>query len=167
LIKDGAALLDNVNVLRVGFLAPEFSLPDTDGEIISPMGQLDESFLALCFFPPNPDEKVKRYLKDLNAGLPESASQMPMKVVAVSPARGIYLDRLKNEMKLDYPILSDHRFKVSRKYHLIDSTKFGTSIHFSIFVIDSDHIIRQRVSEYPGYSEYHPQGFRNMILGLL
>jgi peroxiredoxin len=164
---NGKVFLDNVNVLRVGFFAPEFSLPDTHGEIVSPLGQLDDEFLALCFFPSEPDERVKGYLKDLDTGLPDSASQMPVKVTAVSPVRGIHLKRLKDNLKLDFPVLSDHKFDVSRKYYLLDSASYGKSIYFSIFVIDGEHIIRHRVTEYPGYSEYDPQRFRDTISGLL
>lgn len=159
--------MDNVNVLRPGFYAPDFSLPDSEGEIISLRRYTDDGFCALCFFPAEPGERVRRYLRELNSGLPNTLSDYPVKVIAVGAAKTIVLKKLKGELKVDYPLLSDSRLQVSRRYYLIDSSSFGTSIYFSVFVLDSELIIRHRVAEVPGSTQFDPGEFRAAVSRLI
>lgn len=155
--------MDNVNVLRTGFIAPDFSLPDSSGEIFTLSSHLRDCFLALCFFPASPGDRIKGYLKDLNSGLPKTSTGLPVVTVAVTPEKTNSAAELRKDLKLDYPVLSDSKLKVSERYYLTDSDSFGTSVHFTIFVIDYDRIIRHRVSDYADYSLYDPGRLRETI----
>lgn len=159
--------MDNVNVLRVGFFAPDFSLPDTSGEIFSLKENLRENLVAVCFFPAYPDEKIKGYLRDLNTGLPPTSSGVPIKVVGITPEKTGAAATLKRNLKLEFPVLSDQKLIISGKYYLVDSDSFHTSVHFSIFLIDEERVIRHRVSEHAGFSEYNPKRFREIISKIL
>ncbi|MEE9554848.1 MAG: redoxin domain-containing protein [candidate division Zixibacteria bacterium] len=159
--------MDNVNVLRAGFFAPDFSLPDSSGQVFSLKENLKDNFLALCFFPANPEVKIKKYLTDLNSGLPVTSSGINVRPVGICPDKINILAGLKNELKLDFPVLSDQKFDVSRGYYLSDSSGLNLSVHFSIIVIDNDRIIRHRVSEHGGLSEFDPDKFRANISGLI
>lgn len=159
--------MDNLNVLRVGFVAPDFSLPDSSGDMYSLGDSLKSGYTAVCFFPTNPDDKIKSYLKDLNKGLPATASGNPVNVVAVSIEKTGILARLKDELKLKYPVLSDQKSRIAERYYLLDSGKFAPSAYFTVFVIDDECVIRHRISEYPGMSEYNSEKLRETISKLL
>jgi len=163
----GESQMDNVNVLRMGFIAPEFSLPDTHGQIFSLKDNLEGQYLAACFFPAGADNRIKGYLRDLNSGLPTTSTGIQVDLVAISPERANMLVKLAEELKLTYPILSDHRLTVSSRYYVADSNDFRPSVHFSVFVIDDELIIRHRVSEVRGASGFDPGELRSEISGLL
>lgn len=139
--------MDNVNVIRNGFIAPDFSLPSSEGNIVSLKDCLSDDFLALCFFSGSDDKRIRAFLSDLNGELPKSISGYGYKVVAVSPEKPHRLSKLKKELDLDYPLLSDERMNVCGRYYVVDSEKPGRAVHFSIFIIDDELIVRHRISE--------------------
>lgn len=155
--------MDNVNVLRTGFFAPEFSLPDTHGQIFSLKDNLEERYLALCFFPAGADIRIKGFLKDLNSGLPKTSTDILVSVAAISPDRTDLLAGLSEELGLTYPVLSDHQLTVSNRYYVTDSEDFRPSVHFSVFVIDDELIVRHRISEVHGVSVFNPGELRSAI----
>lgn len=159
--------MDNVNVLRTGFFAPEFSLPDTRGQIFLLKDNLKEQYLAVCFFPAGADKKIMGYLKDLNSGFPKTSTGMQVNIVAISPERSNSLVKLAEELRLTYPVLSDHKLTVSSRYYVTDSNDFRPSVHFSIFVIDDELIIRHRVSEVQGISGFDSAELRSTISGMI
>lgn len=159
--------MDNVNVLRTGFVAPEFSLTDTRGQIFSLKDNLADRYLAVCFFPTGADERIRGYLKDINSGLPTTSTGMRVNPVAISPERINLLVKLVEELKLTYPVLSDPKLDVSGRYYVIDSGSFQPSVHFSVFVIDDELIIQHRVSEIKGISKFDPGELRSTISGLI
>lgn len=139
--------MDNVNVIRKGFIAPDFSLPSTDGNIISLKDSLSDDFLALCFFSSSSDNRIRAILSELNGELPKSMSGYGYNVIAISPEKIHRLSELKNGLDLSFPLLSDERMNVCRRYYVADSEKPGRHVHFSIFIIDDELIVRHRISE--------------------
>jgi peroxiredoxin len=159
--------MDNVNILRTGFVAPEFSLTDTRGQVFSLKDNLADRYLAVCFFPAGADKRIKGYLKDLNSGLPATSTGVQVNLVAISPDRVNLLVKLVEELKLAHPVLSDPKLDVSSRYYVTDSGSFQPSVHFSVFVIDDELIIRHRVSEIRGISRFDPGELRSNISGLI
>lgn len=140
-------MMDNVNVIRNGFIAPDFSLPSTDGKIVSLRDCISDDYLALCFFSGCENGRIRTFLSDLNGDLPKSAGGYGFNVIAISPEKIHHLTRLKNELDLNFPLLSDERMVVSRRYYIEDNQRPGHAVHFSIFIIDEELIVRLRVSE--------------------
>jgi peroxiredoxin len=159
--------MDNVNVLRTGFYALEIGLPDTNGDLYQLKDHLSGNFLAVCFFPDGDNEKVNSYLKDLNQSLPKTASGLPVNLVGICPHRVDGVKKLKEKLRLNFPILSDHNLMISTKYAVVDSYSAKPSVHFTIFVIDDYGLIRHRVSEVPGLSKYVADDFRVAIAKLV
>jgi peroxiredoxin len=159
--------LDNVNVLRTGFLAPDFSLPDTGGSIFSLRGSLEGNFICLCFFPAGDGDRIIGFLKDLGQGLPTTASGLTVRIVAISPQKLNHLQRLAGKLKLEFPVLSDIGSRVSRQYYVVDSKSPKPSVYFSAFVIDDEGIIRYRAIEVAGFSKFNPEGLRVEIARLI
>ena len=152
--------MDNVNVLRTGFYALDFALPDTNGDIYKLSDHLKSNFVAACFFPNGENEKVNAFLKDLNQGLPNTASGLPVNVVGICPKLVDNLKLFIVNLKLSFPVLSDHQLLVATRYHVVDSYGIRPAVYFSIFVIDDYCLIRFRASEVPGLSKYLPEEFR-------
>jgi peroxiredoxin len=164
---DREKVMDNVNVLRVGFMAPDFSLTDTQGRLFSLREGLKDGFLAICFFPGGPGARIKGYLKDLSSGLPASAAGIPVQVVGICPDRVNSLEKLGEELKIGFPVLSDSRLSVASRYYVVDSGSFRPSVYFSVFVVDDGGIIRLRASEVPGLSVFSVEELRSEISGLI
>ena len=136
--------MDNVNVLRVGFMAPDFSLSDTQGRSFPLKENLGDAFLAICFIPAGPGARVKGILKEPSGGLPASATGIPVRVVGISPERVNLLSKLGEELKVGFRLLSDGRLTVASRYYVIDTSSFQPSVHFTVFVVDDGGIIRYR-----------------------
>jgi len=159
--------VDNVNVIRTGFFAPDFSLPDTLGEVFTLSENISDNLAVICFFSSNPDDTVKGYLRELDGGLPRTASGVESKMVGIIPGKIVTAAKLKDELKLNFPVLSDQKLTVARRYYVVDSASFETSVYFSIFVVDSEGVIRYRVSEQAGYSEYDFAKLKSAISTIL
>lgn len=156
-------VMDNVNVLRIGFYAPDFSLADSNGDLFILKENLKDTFVCLCFFPDTDNDKIVGYLKDLNAGLPSTASGLPLKIVTVSPVKPKRLKELKDKSKFNFAMLSDAQMDVSQKYHVDNSGGPKPSVYFSVFIIDDGGIIRYRMSEVAGLSKYLPEELKSEI----
>jgi peroxiredoxin len=159
--------MDNVNVLRSGFYAIDFTLTDTQGDIFHLQENLDGKFTCLVFFPSGEIEKISNFLKNLSQGLPNSAAGLPVKIVAIGSEKVNHLNNLKEKLKLNYLVLSDSRLFVSNKYYVVNTSSAKPSVYFSIFVIDDAGIIRYRASEVPGFSRYSPEELRAAISRLI
>jgi len=159
--------MENVNVIRTGFMAPEFALADTQGEIFDLKDNLSGNFLCVCFFPDGDNDKVITYLRDLNQGFPATAAGLPINVIGVSPARSSRLKALKEKHKLNFPILSDPHLSVCSRYYIVNSYSPKPAVHFSVFIIDDAGIVRFRSSEIPGISRFSFDELKSEIPKLL
>ncbi len=159
--------MDNVNVIRTGFMAPDFSLPDTQGNILSLKEFIRDSFAAVCFFSDEQADRVQSYLKDLNSALPETASGLPVSVIAVSPEKISKLSQMKEELELSYPVLSDNGMVVSRKFYVVNSSDPKPGVHFTVFVVDDEGIVRHRVSEVDEVSKFDFNLLKSKISALI
>ena len=159
-------MADNVNVIRDGFFAPDFALSSTDGRVVSLKDFISDNFLALCFFSGRDSNRIKSILSELNKGLPRTLYDYDVRVVAISPDKINKLTNLKNELGLDFPLLSDTRLDVCNLYYIMDTKKKAPFVHFSIFVIDNEGIIRQRAIETPE-NEFRMDKFKEEISKLI
>lgn len=159
--------MDNVNVIRSGFFAIDFTLTDTQGDVYHLKDNLAGHFTCLVFFPNGEIEKVNNYLKILNQELPNTASGLPVNIVGICPEKVSHLSQLKNKLKLTFPILSDSRQLVSKKYYVINESSAKPAVYFSIFIIDDGGIVRYRTSEVPGFSKFAPDELKAAISRLI
>jgi peroxiredoxin len=160
-------VMDNVNVIRSGFTAIDFTLTDTRGDVFRLKDALAGHFTCLVFFPDGEIEKINNYLKGLNQGFPDTASGLTVKVVAVCPEMVSHLKQVKNKLKLNFPILSDPRMLVSTRYYVVNESSVKPAVYFSIFIVDDNGVIRYRTSEVPGFSRFAPDELRAIISRLI
>jgi peroxiredoxin len=159
--------MDNVNVLRTGFFALDFSLPDTEGNIYHLEENLSGSFTCLCFFTDGENDRINTFLKDLAQGLPQTRSGLPVKIIGICPERSSHLKALKEKLKLNFALLSDQKLDIAGKYLVINSSLPKPSVYFSVFIVDDMGVIRHRSSEVSGFSKYVPEGLRAEISKLI
>lgn len=159
--------MDNVNVIRQGFTAPDFSLPNSQGEIFRLKDNIGNKFICLCFFPDGANEKINGYLKDLNQGLPNVASGMPVTIIGICSERPDHLKAFRQRLKLNFDLLSDQKLVVASRYYVVNSQSPKPVPHFSLFVIDDSGIVRLRAGEIPGLTKYSPDEFRADVAKLI
>jgi len=159
--------IDNVNVIRNGFFAPDFSLPDTDGHMFRIKENLTGNFICLVFFPDGKNERVAGHLKDLNSGLPKTSGGQDVRLVGISPFKLPILSAIKENLGLGFPLLSDQNLTVSKKYYIIAGNAFKLSTHFSIFVMDDAGIVRIRMFDIAGISRFDCGELRKKIADLV
>ncbi len=159
--------MDNVNVIRTGFLAPDFSLPDTKGNIFNFSDNLEGSFNALCFFSGVDDDRAQSVLKNLNTGLPKTAEGLNVKIVGISSDKVQKLEKLRYDLNLGFPLLSDSRLSVTRRYYVDNSDSIKPASYLSIFVVDDEGIVRHRIAEIPSISEFSFEDFKEDIAKLI
>ncbi|UCE65060.1 MAG: redoxin domain-containing protein [Candidatus Zixiibacteriota bacterium] len=158
--------MDNVNVIRNGFFAPDFTLSSTDGRMVSLKDCVSDNFLALCFFSNCESNRTKTLLTELDKGLPGTLYDFEMTVAAVTPEKTHRLISLKNELGLSFPLLSDTRMEVCGSYNVIDSASKIPAVHFSIFIIDNELIVHHRFIESPE-NEFRIEDFKKEISAII
>jgi peroxiredoxin len=161
------SVMDNVNVIRSGFFAIDFTLTDTQGDVFHLKDNLTDHFTCLVFFPDGEIEKINNYLKVLNHGLPGTASGLPVNIIGICPDKVSRLNQVRNKLKLDFPILSDPGLLVSSRYYVADESSARPAVYFSIFIVDDEGVIRYRLSEVPGFSKFAPDELKESISRLI
>ena len=154
--------MDNVNVIRNGFFAPEFSLSSSDGNVVSLRHFIADNFLAICFFSDRNSNRIRSILSDLNRDLPRTLYDYEVRAVAVSPDKIHRLNELKSELGLRYPLLSDPRLEAAMLYNVVSTSTDAPAVYLSIFVIDNEGIIRYRFIE-TGENEFKFEKFKKEI----
>ena len=158
--------MENVNVIRTGFMAPDFSLGDINGEVFKLSDSLAGNFLCLCFFPDGETDKTA-YLKEMNQGMPETAAQLPVRIIGISPTKAGHLKQLKDKLKINFQMLPDPQLEVASKYYIINGYSPKPAVYFSVFIIDDTGVVRYRASEIPGTSRFSFEELKSEISKLL
>jgi len=140
--------MDNVNVIRVGFLTPEFRISDTDGEIDNPINKSGDKFTCLLFI--NPDDLGYSILKDLENSLPDTASGFKVVISPVIPVKPKLAKAFKARLDFETRLFCDSDLRVGRLFSVIDSSQARPSYHPMVFIIGEDGSVRYRQSVSPG-----------------
>jgi len=126
--------------LGTGADAPDFALEDQHGRVRG-LGELRQSGPVLVFFYPGSlSEDGRQQLVRLQAKLrafPPGAT-----LIAVSPDTKSVSAKLREELKLDYPLLSDSDLRAARAFKVADPVS-GVALP-TFFVIDREGKIRWR-----------------------
>jgi peroxiredoxin len=157
---------DNVNVIRNGFFAPDFSLSSTDGKVVSLKDFISDNFLALCFFSNRDSKRTRTFLSELNGDLPRTLYDFEVRIAAISPDKINRLTDLKNDLGLQYPLLSDPHMEICGLYSVVDTGSLEPAVHFSIFVVDNEFIIRHRFIESLG-NVFRIENFKKDISAII
>jgi len=139
--------MDNINVIRVGFLTPEFRLSDTDGEIGKPIDKSGRKFTCLLFI--NPDDFGYSIMKDLENGLPDTASGFKVVISPVIPVKPKLAKAFKTRLSFEPRLFCDNDSRVGRLFNVIDSSQARPWYHPMVFIIGEDGSVRYRQNASP------------------
>ena len=103
--------------LAVGAQAPEFSLPDHNGKVVSTAELLGRGRLVVCFFRGRWDPFCCGQMEAMNRVLPE-IEQVGASLVAISPQTVKHSFFMADQHRLRFPLLSDAGNRVARQFGL-------------------------------------------------
>lgn len=125
--------------LPEGMYAPLFSAKDADGNDVALQESLKMSPVILVFVQGSWSRYDRRYLKNLQDSL-EYIGLAPAQVIVVTPERSSYLERFKERVGAEFPIVSDTDGSIvsnydgnyhvtrqhKRRYNLFQGAKLST-----------------------------------------
>jgi peroxiredoxin len=104
--------------LKVGDPAPDFTLPSTTGEKVTLSSFRGKDTVVLAFFPAAFTGGCTQEMTNYQAGI-DRFKGIGVKVYAISTDFTPTLAHWAKEMKLDFPLLSDHMRTVSKEYGVL------------------------------------------------
>ena len=129
----------------VGTQAPDFTLPNQDREAVTLSEQLKNGPVVLAFFPAAFSSVCQTEMCKLrdSAG---ALNKVNATVLGISTDTFFALKAWGDENKLNFPLLSDYNKEVIGKYGVANPDMIGLKniAKRSVFVIDSDGIVRHR-----------------------
>ena len=105
-------------VLGVGAKAPEFSLPDHNGRLVSSADLLSGGKLIVCFYRGRWDPFCCGQVEAMNRALPEIETATAS-LVGISPQTVKQSFFMADQHKLRFPLLSDVGNSVARQFGLV------------------------------------------------
>jgi thioredoxin-dependent peroxiredoxin len=126
--------------LAPGDQAPDFTLPDADGNPVS-LSKLRGQRVIVYFYPAAMTPGCTKQACDFTAALPDLTEQ-GVTVLGVSPDSPAKLAKFREKEHLAFPLLSDHDRAVLTAYGAYgEKTNYGKTVIGvirSTFVIDAD-----------------------------
>ncbi|MGY6553265.1 MAG: peroxiredoxin [Wenzhouxiangella sp.] len=124
--------------LPLGAAAPDFSLPDQDGEIFSLSAQHGQRLL-LVFYPGDDTPVCTRQLCDYRDGL-ESFADLGVRVIGVSPDGAASHRRFREKHGLPFTLLSDPDLAVASLF----GCKGLLGMKRGVYLLDEQQQVRYR-----------------------
>ncbi len=129
-------------MLHAGARAPEFTLPDQDGQEVTLSGLLARGPLILYFYPADFTPGCTREacsFRDLHSDIERAG----LAIAGVSPQPPKTHRAFREKYALPFPLLSDQKKAVASMYEVV--APFGLGIRRASFLIDQARRIRDAV----------------------
>jgi peroxiredoxin Q/BCP len=149
--------MDNVNRIRVGFFAPDFSLKDSESKRIRLSDFFGKRNVVLFFY----QGKRCRFCLEWASELGNAYDRIRLKnaeILSISLDESWTSHKLKTKMRIGFPVLKDEKDiksgpgapKVSQQYGVQKSKLERPDLHPAVFIIDKRGIIRfKKVCTHP------------------
>ncbi|RKX17869.1 MAG: hypothetical protein DRP26_06235 [Candidatus Zixiibacteriota bacterium] len=134
--------MNNINVVRVGFFAPEIKLPDISGDIKDPIDRSGEKLTCLIFV--NTDEIGGGLIGDLENNMPLTAGGYDWSISVIVPVKAKLAKEFKERYGIKTQILCDSDLRAGNLYSIVDSSLSKPSYHPVVFIIGDDGSVRYR-----------------------
>lgn len=129
-------------MLKTGQKAPDFTLPDQDGNATKLSTLLEAGPLILYFYPADFTPGCTREACNIR-DLQDDLTGAGLRVVGVSPQDEASHQRFRAKHKLTFPLLADTDKEVIRAYDVDGPMGFG--VRRATFLIGSDGIVQDAV----------------------
>lgn len=129
-------------MLNTGSRAPDFSLPNENGETITLASLIAEGPLILYFYPADFTPgctKEACSIRDIHGELVAAG----LRVVGVSPQDGESHARFRDQYDLPFSLLSDERKEAIKAYDA--DGPFGVGVRRITYLIDADGMIADAI----------------------
>lgn len=113
--KDRNKHLSQVNGLKVGTYAPDFTTIDADSQQFSLRQELQKGKVVLLFYRGQWCPVCNRHLKAMEDSL-KLITDLGATVIAISPETAEFADQTKKKTNASYRLLYDEDYAISRKY---------------------------------------------------
>jgi peroxiredoxin len=129
----------------VGAKAPDFTLPNQDREAVTLSEQLKNGPVVLAFFPAAFSSVCQTEMCKLRDSA-SALNKVNAKVLGISTDTFFALKAWGDQNQLNFPLLSDYNKEVIGKYGVTNPDMIGLKniAKRSVFVIDSDGVVRHR-----------------------
>jgi peroxiredoxin Q/BCP len=132
-------------MLRVGQIAPDFTLPDADMEMVSLADYRDKHHVVLYFYPKDDSPGCTREAIDFS-DLEDEFAEFRTVIVGVSRDDCISHGNFRDKHGLSVRLLSDPDAEVCQKYGVLQEKEVEgvrrTGISRSTFIIDRSGVLR-------------------------
>lgn len=129
-------------MLKTGSLAPDFTLPDQDGQAVSLSSLLAQGPLLLYFYPADFTPGCTAEACGLRDRFPV-VSKTGLVIAGVSPQSPDSHRRFRETHALPFTLLSDEDKTVIRRYDC--DGPFGFGVRRASYLIDRERMIREAV----------------------
>lgn len=129
-------------MLKTGQKAPDFTLPDQDGNATSLSALLADGPLILYFYPADFTPGCTREACNIR-DLQDDLTGAGLRVVGVSPQDEASHQRFRAKHKLTFPLLADTGKEVIRAYDVDGPMGFG--VRRATFLIGADGVVQDAV----------------------
>ncbi|MDS0281078.1 redoxin domain-containing protein [Haloarcula onubensis] len=132
-------------MVRVGDVAPDFTLRGTDGQLLSQYSlsdYADEGYVILSFYMNDFSPVCSDQVCDLD-DIDLFQFEENVSMFGISPDY-VYSHREYSRQKgLTFPLLSDTKFEVSKDYGVYDAEQ-ESGVRRALFLVDSDRRVQYR-----------------------
>lgn len=129
-------------MLKPGTPAPDFTLPDQDGNPVSLSSLRAKGPVLLYFYPADFTPGCTKEACSLRDRFP-TVSAAGMTIIGVSPQSPESHRRFREEHKLPFTLLSDEDKEVIRRYDV--DGPFGIGVRRATYLIDEEGMIQDSV----------------------
>lgn len=135
--------MDDVDRIRIGFMLPNFTLKDSSGTGVKLADFWGKNNMVVFFFDDYGCKACNNFLTDLQNNL-KILTSWEAAVLAISVDHPRFLEKLKQKLHLEYPVLYDHNAVVTKLYGLLDTSSAKGVPHPTVFVADKERVIRYK-----------------------
>lgn len=151
--------MDNINVIRVGFFAPQTVLNDTDMNAGDPVIRGSTAYTCLALV--NPDNKGVEIIKELEREFASPKSSVDWRLSVVLPLKPTRAQQFKHTNAITARIFCDSELNAGKSYSIVDTRTDAPAYHPTIFFIGDEGTVHQRYNI--GNDEFNLVNFRDII----
>jgi peroxiredoxin len=139
----GQGRVDYLNIIQPGFLLPHFTLPDGFGKDFVLKQYIGRHHIIIAFVQRADHPGTRPFLKLLQEKLPEIQSHNGL-LTAISVDHPKIVAGLVQELRLEFPLLTDVNQTAVRLYAVIDRRSVRQEPHPALFLADLQGVIRYK-----------------------
>lgn len=132
--------MDDVDRIRIGFMLPIFTLKDSGGKEVNLAEFWGKKNIVLFFMDDYLCKECASFLSELHNKLKEITAQEVV-VLAISIDHPRFLNKLKQKLNLEFPLLYDQDSVVTKLYGLLNSSSPRGAPHPTVFAADKERVI--------------------------